>query len=478
MIARVAGMHSLPRSTPEEQGVRSAALHGFVDGLVESGQELHSLMVVRHGHVIAEGWWSPYRPELPHQLYSVSKSFTSMAVGLVVAEGKLSVEDQVIGFFPEHLPADVSDNLAAMKVKHLLTMTTGHAEEAPVWPSESWLSGFFAVPVEKEPGTHFVYNTPATYVLSAIVQRLTGETVLDYLRPRLFGPMGMTEATWASSPEGVTLGGFGLSLTTESVARFGRFLLDQGRYDGEQLVPAEWIEAATGKQVPNDSQDNVDWQQGYGYQFWRSRHGYRADGAFSQYCLVLPEQDTLVATTAATTDMQKVLDIVWTTLLPALRGDVPLPPDDPASARLRERLASHELQPPEGSGTLPAELAGRTYAVEPHNGVGITRIAFGPMGATVGVTVDGSTAELVCGPDWHEQEIGLRWARNNLQLPLAVSSGVWDGDLFRITVRFTTTPYCHTFECRFDGDRVEVDFTSNVAIGAMPLSFQQSGHAV
>lgn len=474
-------MHTLPRSTPEEQGVGSAALLGYVDALAESGQELHSLMVVRHGRVIAEGWWAPYRPELRHQLYSLSKSFTSTAVGLVVAEGKLSVDDPVTSFFPELLPPDVSDNLAAMRVRHLLTMTTGHTEEPPMWLERDWMRGFLAAPVEKEPGTHFLYNTPATYMLSAIVQRLTGRTVLDYLRPRLFEPLGMTEASWGTSPEGVTLGGFGLNLTTESVARFGRLLLDKGVYAGKQLVPAEWIEAATARQVPNDNQDNVDWQQGYGYQFWQSRHGYRADGAFGQFCLVLPEQDVNVITTAATYDMQKVLDVTWTTLLPALQGDVPLPPDEAADQRLRSRLAGLELPPPEASGTLPPGLAGTTYAVEPYRGIGLSRIAFPAGGgpATVEITVQDTTGELVCGPGWHEQRTDLLLKDSReVDLSRAVSSGVWDGDVFRITARFTLTPYRYTFECRFDGDRVDVDFAANVTIGGSPDTFQQTGHKI
>lgn len=466
-------MTSLPRSTPEEQGVSSAALLDLLERLDASHLELHSLMVVRHGHVIAEGWWSPYRAELPHQLYSVSKSFTSMAVGLVVAEGKLSVDDQVISFFPDHLPADLSDNLAAMRVRHLLTMTTGHAEEPPTLRgrTDSWLKAFFAVPVEKEPGTHFVYNTPATYVLSAIVQQLTGETVMDYLRPRLFDPLGMTEATWPASPEGITLGGFGLSLTTESLARFGQFLLDQGRYDGRQLVPADWVAAATSRQVPNDNQDNPDWKQGYGYQFWRSRHGYRADGAFCQFCLVFPEADGYVVTTAATTDMQDLLDIIWATVPDALMGEAPLPADEQAAEGLHTRLAQLDLPAPPGSGATPPQLAGRTYAIETMAGNGLSRLTFGPDGVTARLGVDGRSADVVCGQgEWRVQSTDLGWDHGEV-----AASGVWDGDRYVLTVRFIGTPFCYTFACRFDGDRAEVDGSVNVVIGLMQQSFQQTG---
>lgn len=467
-------MTTLPRSTPEAQGIGSAALLRLVDQLDASSSELHSLMVVRHGQVLAEGWWPPYAADVPHLLYSVSKSFTSMAVGLVVAEGKLSVDDQVTSFFPERLPDQVSENLAAMKVRHLLTMTTGHTEE-PSHPRllvTSGLAAFFAAPVDKQPGTHFLYNTPATYVLSAIVQELTGETTLEYLRTRLFGPLGMDEATWPSSAEGITFGGFGLSLTTESLARFGQLLLD----GGGDLLPADWITAATGKQVPNDNQDNPDWQQGYGYQFWRSRHGFRADGAFGQFCLVLPDADTLVVTTAATGDMQEVLDIVWSILPDELANDVPLPDDPEAHRRLTDRLASLELPPPTGSTEVPAELTGRSSLIDNTEGNGLERIDLGAeITVAIGFGANGigsaDSAEIVCGPgQWRDQPVRVD------DLDRAVASAVWDADgRLVVTVRFIGTPFCHTFACRFDDDRVEIDGSVNVVIGGMTQHFTQTG---
>ena len=467
-------MRSLPRSTPEAQGVSSAALLGLVEALDAAASELHSLMVVRHGHVIAEGWWPPYPADRRHQLYSVSKSFTSMAIGMVVAEGKLSLDDPVTSFFPEHLPEEVGDNLAAMRVRHLLTMTTGHAEEPRTLRgrTDSWLKAFFAMPVEKEPGTHFLYNTPATYVLSAIVQKLTGTTLLEFLRERLFGPMELTEATWPSSPEGVTLGGFGLDLTTESLARFGQLLLDNGRYDNAQLVPADWITAATSKQVPNDNQDNPDWKQGYGYQFWRSRNGYRADGAFGQFCLVLPESDTVVVTTAATTDMQEVLDIMWSVLPDALAADVPLEADDAGNQRLRDRVSRLELPPPAGSGPAPVDLAGRSYVVDNPERNGLERIDLGPK-VTVAVGFAGDTAEVVCGNgEWRGQAVEVD------DVYRAAASAVWDDGRLIVTIRFTDTPFCHTYTCTFDGDRVRVDGSVNVVIGMMPEHTRQTGHRV
>ncbi len=277
---------SLPRSTPESQGIASQAILQFIDKADREADSLHSFMLVRHGHVVAEGWWTPYDAKSKHELYSLSKSFTSTAVGLAVAEGKLSVEDRVVSFFPDDVPSDASENLKAMRVRDLLTMSTGHTSEARLGPNAIWTKAFLAQPVVHTPGEHFMYNTPATYMLSAIVQKQTGQTVLDYLKPRLFEPLGIEEPTWGNSPQGVSLGGYGLNVRTEDIAKFGQLYLQKGMWNGKQLIPAEWIEAATSRQVSNGQDAKSDWAQGYGYQFWRCRGGhYRGDGAFGQYCV-------------------------------------------------------------------------------------------------------------------------------------------------------------------------------------------------
>ena len=281
---------------------------------------MNSFMLVRHGHVVAEGWWAPYGPDAPHSLYSLSKSFTSTAVGLAIAEGKLSVDDEVLKFFPEDAPAEPGSNLKAMRVSDLLRMSTGHQVEPQRPPDKAWTKTFLAQPVPFKPGTHFLYNTSATYMLSAIVQKATGMTVLDYLRPRLFDPLGIEHPTWETSPQGISTGGFGLSIRTEDIARFGQLYLQKGKWNGKQLVPAAWVEAATARQTSNGSNPKSDWDQGYGYQFWRCRHGaYRGDGAFGQFCIVMPEQDAVIAITSGVKDMQAVLNLVWDKLLPAMK---------------------------------------------------------------------------------------------------------------------------------------------------------------
>ena len=259
-----------PRTSPESQGVSSAAVLTLVEAL-DQVDAMNSFMLVRHGQVIAEGWWTPYSAQDNHELYSLSKSFTSTAVGMAVAEGKLSIDDEVLKFFPEDAPANPSANLKAMRVRDLLTMSAGHQDEVPTAADKISAKAFLTNAVPHKPGTHFKYNTPATFMCSAIVQKLTGQTVAEYLKPRLFEPLGITQPIWNSNWQGISLGGYGLSVRTEDIARFGQLYLQKGSWQGRQLVPKDWVELATSKQVSNGSNPKSDWDQGYGFQFWRCR---------------------------------------------------------------------------------------------------------------------------------------------------------------------------------------------------------------
>lgn len=364
---------AFPRSTPGAEGVSAAGITAFLDAVAAADLRLHSLMIVRHGAVVAEGWWRPYGPDVAQALYSLSKSFTATAIGLAVAEGRLTLGDPVVSFFPDEVPAAPAPLLAAMRVRDLLTMTSGHDRDTTARMREAgpeWVRAFLALPVEHRPGTRFVYNSGASYMLSAIIQRLTGQTLQDYLAPRLLTPLGIIGATWERSPEGINAGGWGLSLRTEDIARFGLLYLQRGRWGDRQVVPEAWVAEATAKQVSNGEGGASDWAQGYGYQFWRSRHGaYRGDGAHGQFCVVLPAEETVVAMTAGTNRMQALLDQVWIHLLPALhagpRGD---------DAALRARLAGLSLAPLTRSAVPPAGLeAGRMYRLE-RNAMGLESI--------------------------------------------------------------------------------------------------------
>jgi CubicO group peptidase (beta-lactamase class C family) len=248
----------LPRALPETEGVSSAAILAFLDAVAEKKLELHSLMLLRRGKVLAEGWWSPYAPEWRHILYSLSKSFLSTAAGLAIREGFFTLDDTVVSFFPGDVPEVIDENLAAMRVRHLLSMSTGHAEDQTGAlrsdPDGNWVRAFLAQPVQQEPGTFFRYNSAATYMVSAILQKTTGVTALEFLQPRLLEPLGITDAVWEVDPRGIAVGGWGLSIRTEDIARFGELYRNRGVWQGKQLIPADWVDLATSTQVSNGDQ--------------------------------------------------------------------------------------------------------------------------------------------------------------------------------------------------------------------------------
>jgi CubicO group peptidase (beta-lactamase class C family) len=474
----------LPHSTPEAQGIPSSAILDFVAAVEERIDALHGFVLVRHGHIVAQGAWSPHGVDSQRTMFSLSKSFTSSGVGLAVAEGKLSVDDPVLKFFPDEAPTKVSENLAKMRVRDLLTMTTGHdADTLGAFDRESdvdWAQAILALPVDHEPGTHFVYNSGASYLLSAIVQRVTGEPLLDYLRPRLLDPLGITDATWETCPRGVNAGGWGLSIRLSEVARFGQMYLQEGMWQGRQVLPRTWVAEATARQVSNDNQTETDWRQGYGYQFWRARHGaYRGDGAFGQYCVVMPEQDAVLAIVSGVSNMQAVLDLVWEHLLPAM-GAATLPADSAADAHLQERLATLALPGPAGAPTSPAAdaVSGVKYHVRAEPS------AFGPTG---GASLAGrrfETISLVAGPeecrltvtdsaghhellaatsDWRRGESSL--LRGNDE-PVAARAAWADDDTCTIKVCLLRTPFVFTLTLSFEGDQVTMRAAGNVSFNA------------
>jgi CubicO group peptidase (beta-lactamase class C family) len=469
--------HALQRTMPERQGVASSAILQFVEALESQIHEIHSFMLLRHGSVIAEGWWSPYGHEHPHLLFSVSKSFTSTAVGLAISEGHFSIDDFVINFFPDDTPDDVSDLLATMRVRHLLSMATGQAEDTWSYmvdrPDGNWIKGFLNVPVLHTPGTHFLYNTGATYMLSALVQKTTGMKLVDYLQPRLFEALGIENASWQESPQGITAGGIGLSLKTEDVARFGLLYLQKGLWGGHQILPADWVKEATDSQISSSGMQ-IDWTQGYGYQFWRSRHGaYRGDGVFGQYCIVMPEQDAVLAITSGIDifDMQQPLNLVWDILLPAMSTES-LPDDTVAHDRLTKRLSNLAMQVVQGNAKsrIASQVSGQIYAVD-NNSLNIETMIldFTESGCTVRINMASGDETLPCGyGTWLRADTAL--FRQPLlfdRTPTAIS-GAWTAEnIYTMIIRLYETPFFHTVVCHFVGDEMIVEIQVNISMESM-----------
>jgi CubicO group peptidase (beta-lactamase class C family) len=346
------GTEKLPRSTPEQEGVSSEGIIQFLNACDTSGLENHSFMMLRHGKVIAEGWWKPYGPDYKHIMFSASKTFTATAIGLAVSENRLKVTDKVISFFPYSLPDSISDYMKEMTVKDLLTMSAGQDPEPSAWGAGGdWMTHFMATEPKFKPGSVFKYNNMATFMLSAIVQQVTGETVFDYLLPRIFKPLGIRGIDWDLNPQGITMGMIGLRLRTEDLAKFGQLLLNGGVWNGKQLIPKEWIKEATAFQIknsdePEEKRSLSDWGQGYAYQMWRGKNNtVRLDGMAGQFVVLIPDKDAIVVFTANNTNTQKQLDLMHNFLIPAIKSDKPLAPAPAALDEMTKKARAITIVP-------------------------------------------------------------------------------------------------------------------------------------
>ncbi len=362
--------NSLPRSIPESEGVSSQDIITFLDSAAAGKHEFHSFMFLRHGKVIAEGWWNPYGPELKHTLNSASKSFTSTAIGFAISEKKISLDDKVATFFPEYLPDTISVFLSQLRIRDLLSMTTGQKREAMLSGDDIWIKSFLAMPFFNEPGSTYRYSSVASYMLSAIITKVTGQKVIDYLTPRFFEPLGIEAMDWETDAYGINTGGWGLRLKTEDLAKFGQFYLQKGKWNGRQLLPKKWIEEATSVKIyqnPEMTQSKRDSShdgvQGYCYQFWRARNNsYQANGANGQFVLVMPDKDAVVIFTADSPDMWGELDMVWKYLYPGIQ-DKALPQNENSSNELKQRLTSLALPVPAKTTNeaLSSAISGKSF---------------------------------------------------------------------------------------------------------------------
>ncbi|MDR2839664.1 MAG: beta-lactamase family protein, partial [Paludibacter sp.] len=316
---------SLPRSTPEKENVEIQGIEAYLDALKKDSIEIHSLMLVRNGKVVYEKWFEGNSPDSVHIMNSVSKSFTATAIGFAVDEGLIALDDKVISFFPDDLPDTISPYLAQLRIWDLLTMTVGQAKEPARNDDNNWIKGFLATSVTIEPGTRFYYNSMASFMLSAIVQKVTGQLMFDYLKPRLFEPLHIDNIYWQTNPQGINVGGWGLFIKTEDMAKFGLLFLQNGVWEGKQLLPKTWVEQASALQIqtpagyPGDGADKPgdEWAEGYAFQMWRCKHNvYRADGARGQFIFVIPEKNTVIAITSNTNNTSPEISLIWDYILP------------------------------------------------------------------------------------------------------------------------------------------------------------------
>jgi hypothetical protein len=331
--------------SPSAQGVRSRGISAFLDVLERDPRiEPHGLIIQRHGHRIVEGYWAPHTADRSRLVYSVSKTFTGTALGVQLGEGRLTLDDLVSDHLPELFDDATPEATRRMRIRHIASMATGHDRETlleafTLDPTDP-VHGFLSIPPDAEPGTLFAYNQPPVLTLATILQRLAGERLVDYLRPRVLDPVGIGDLRWAQTPSGVDLGYSGVFTNLDAVARLGQLHLDDGVWNGRRILPDGWVADASSVQIANGDWVDPDWQQGYGFQLWMSRHGYRGDGAFGQYMVVLPEYDAVVAMFSCIEQMQIILDAMWEHVLPAMEADeLPASPDDDELAQRMAHLA-------------------------------------------------------------------------------------------------------------------------------------------
>jgi len=343
----------LPRSIPESEGVSSSGIIDFLNAVDTGRQEIHSFMFLRHGKVIGEGWWNPYGPDYKHLMYSASKTFTATAIGLAVSENKLKLTDRVTSFFPYSLPDTIGNYMKELTVENLLTMSVGQDPAGMgAGNDEDWVTAFIENEPVHKPGTVFKYNNMATFMLSAIIQQVAGQTLFDYLMPRIFIPLSIRGIDWDKNPQGINLGMIGLRLRTEDMAKFGQLLLQHGKWNNKQLVPEAWIKEATSFKIESNDPANKmpsgknDWAQGYCYQMWRGRNNtVRLDGMAGQFVILIPDKDAIVVLTANARNTQEEMNLVHNYLIPAIKSDRAIPSDPASYNELQRKQLELSVKP-------------------------------------------------------------------------------------------------------------------------------------
>ena len=388
------------RSTPEAQGVRSGAIAAMLEDIRRTDTDFHSLLIMRHGHLVFERYFGLYTADTPHSMYSCSKTFTSMLIGIAQDKGLLSVKDRVLKYYPEY-EAGADENLRAMTIEDLLMMGTGHAKDtfpamiaAGFGEGADWQDVFLRQSVTYKPGTYFMYNTGATYMLSAILTKVTGRPELDLANEWLFGPLGITGAAWDACPKGINLGGTGLHIRPRDMLRMGMLLMAHGRWKDRRVVSAGYVAQATRKHIENrtgDPNQDPNWASGYCYQIWRCAFGaFRADGMGGQYIVCVPEQDLICVVTSALggdIGMGYALDIIDKYLLKqGLCGHAL--PEDPAAAEALAACGAPGAQSAPSGADCP--LPGRSLVFD-DNEWGLKRLAVDDKTITLDAAKGGLT---------------------------------------------------------------------------------------
>lgn len=436
IITSAAGAESrLPRSTAAEQGIDPHAIELLVDSLQAIPKtEIHHLMIVRNGYVVAEAHNAPWQASDVHTLFSCSKTMVSLAVGIAISENRLRLTDRVASFFPDMLPDTITDAMAALTVRDLLTMDAGAYTPQDIHRHDTCWERAFLNNTKLGTDKRFRYDSFCTYMLAGIVQRVSGShSLLAYLRPRLLDPLGIDDADWELSPTGINTGGWGMRLHVESMAKIGQMILDGGKWNGRQIVPADYVAEMQKVQIEwHPGKEPSDLNQGYGYQMWRCLEPgvARADGAYGQYIIVDPARRLVVAMNGISLDHGPYdeLACVWRQLMPGV-SDSPIKVNAKQQRSLEKKLATLTLP------TLKGKAQGPTFNLTlADNQLSISSLQLLPANGsrTMVVTMADGTCDSI--PLGHKQ-----WARHTTLMAPPYTNGAFSLPLTRISGH--TLPY-------------------------------------
>lgn len=491
------------RVTPETVGIPSVAIERLLDKLESGFTEPHGLMIMRHGKICAEGWWSPFAPGIRHGLQSHTKTYAATAVGIAYTEGLLKLEDKIIDIFKEEAPAEPSENLKKLTVHDVLCMGCG-MDEMPQ-PSKNWIHDFLATPVNHIPGTQFMYNSTGSTLLGAIVKKLTGLGLHEYLKSRLFEKIGIAadNLRWICMPDGIEAGGFGLYATTEDNLRLMKLYADGGVWNGERILAEDFVARATSMQIDSSTEalknppakDNF---VGYGYQIWMCcpEGVYRADGAMGQFTIVFPDKDMIIAITENASGAhwaQKTLDVVWE-FLQEINDDEKLNEDVNESYRLANRLKRLALPKPlfapfsskieeinnveylvnKGSFSFESPIDFTMSGLKPFSQISSFSFNFNNESCIFSYIQDGQRKGLVVAVDGtrHFNRMISESSPNSI----ALLSAAWTKeDTFELTVRWLET--CFEYKLYFTFSDESVSVTSN-AVSPFESTKQEQVEAI
>ncbi len=466
-------MNDLPRALPSQKGVPPKYIADMVREYINSGLMLQSYMVVKDGCVISEGWYKPYAAEYRHMMFSITKGFTSLAAGMAIDEGLISLDDKVIDFFPDKLACEPCENMQKLKIKHLLTMTVGQDYGVFVKDAkfkEDFIKYFLTYYVENEPGSVYLYNNASTCVLAAIIERRSGKSLEEYLKPRLLEPLGITDYVWEKSSDGINYGALGLSIKTEDMAKYGLLLAQNGKYNGRQLVSPKYLKDATSIHIIQPPQ-SPDWNAGYGYQYFRNSRedSFRSDGAFGQLCVVVPKHNLVVVTTAGLYDMQKEMDIMFDNLICRLNDNCGAVSD--GQDELERLNSSLCIDIPTGDPVpeVKIHLSGvKLRASKNPYSISHIKLDAREIGTCLSFYYGDEEVKCLVGyGEWQKNQSEHKNAMTAIEEynmhEFKCCAGAWRKNIFKCTFVYPCTPFVDEFEFDIRDDFIKIDLRRNVS---------------